>query len=112
MEKFRLHLTYLLFSISPIHWFPNRGRHVRLNIPSARRCKMDDCCLRGFQWDAKPKGTSEIDLAGRKCYVTGSNPDRAIMIIHDLFGWTFPNTQILADHFAEEVNATVYIPDL
>lgn len=34
------------------------------------------------------------------------------MIIHDLFGWTFPNTQILADHFAEEVNATVYIPDL
>jgi hypothetical protein len=34
------------------------------------------------------------------------------MIIHDLLGWTFTNTRILADHYAEEVDATVYVPDL
>lgn len=34
------------------------------------------------------------------------------MIIHDLYGWEFPNTRLLADHYADEVNATVYVPDL
>ncbi|KAB2573411.1 Hydrolase tropI [Lasiodiplodia theobromae] len=33
------------------------------------------------------------------------------MIIHDLYGWTFSNTRILADHYAQEVDATVYVPD-
>ena len=72
---------------------------------------MGDCCLRGFQWDAQPKGRNET-LAGRDCYVTGSNPDAGIMILHDLYGWTFTNTRVLADQYAEEVGATVYIPDL
>lgn len=72
---------------------------------------MSECCLKGFQWDAEPKGT-DTQLAGRGCYITGSNPNVAIMIIHDLFGWTFRNTRLLADHFAEEADATVYIPDL
>ncbi|KAH6974598.1 putative endo-1,3-1,4-beta-D-glucanase [Ilyonectria sp. MPI-CAGE-AT-0026] len=71
---------------------------------------MAECCLKGFRWDADPKG-HETTLAGRSCYVTGSNDTVAIMIIHDLFGWTFRNTRLLADHYAEEVNATVYIPD-
>lgn len=34
------------------------------------------------------------------------------MIIHDLYGWEFTNTRLLADHYADEVNATVYVPDL
>ncbi|CAH0051364.1 unnamed protein product [Clonostachys solani] len=72
---------------------------------------MSDCCLRGFQWDAQPAG-HDMKVAGRDCYVTGSNPDIAIIILHDLFGWTFKNTRILADQYAEEVGATVYIPDL
>ncbi|KIX93007.1 uncharacterized protein Z520_11280 [Fonsecaea multimorphosa CBS 102226] len=33
------------------------------------------------------------------------------MIIHDLFGWTFRNTRLLADHYAKEADATVYVPD-
>ncbi|KAJ5098626.1 hypothetical protein N7532_005627 [Penicillium argentinense] len=41
----------------------------------------------------------------------GSNSDVAILVIHDLFGWTFPNIRLLADAYAEEVNATVYVPD-
>ncbi|KAJ5201036.1 hypothetical protein N7449_005839 [Penicillium cf. viridicatum] len=49
---------------------------------------MSDCCLRGFEWDAKPQGR-EATLEG-----------------------TFTNTRLLADHYAEEVGATVYIPVL
>lgn len=35
-----------------------------------------------------------------------------IMIVHDIFGWTSANTRLLADHYAKEADATVYIPDL
>lgn len=72
---------------------------------------MNDCCLRGFKWDSQPIG-KESTLAGRGCYVTGSNAHAAILLIHDVFGWTFPNVRLLADHYAEEVGATVYVPDL
>jgi len=71
---------------------------------------MADCCLRGFQWEAKAKGRDD-NVAGLNCYVTGSNEDVALIVIHDLYGWTFENVRILADHFAEEVGATAYVPD-
>lgn len=72
---------------------------------------MSDCCIKGFQWDGEPKG-HETNLAGNATYVTGSNRKVAILVIHDLFGWTFPNIRLLADSYAEEVDATVYVPDL
>lgn len=72
---------------------------------------MGDCCLRGFRWEAQPKG-HETRLAGNSCYITGSNPKIAVLVIHDLYGWKLPNTRLLADHYADEVNATVYVPDL
>jgi hypothetical protein len=28
-----------------------------------------------------------------------------------MYQWTFPNTRLLADHYAQEVGATVYVPD-
>jgi dienelactone hydrolase len=34
-----------------------------------------------------------------------------VLIVHDLLGWTFPNVRLLADHYAREANATVYVPD-
>ncbi|KAL1851903.1 hypothetical protein Plec18167_007596 [Paecilomyces lecythidis] len=71
---------------------------------------MSECCIKGFKWDATPKGR-EAKFAGNNTYITGSNPNVAILVIHDLFGWTFPNIRILADHYAEEVGATVYVPD-
>ncbi|KAI1809219.1 putative endo-1,3-1,4-beta-D-glucanase [Poronia punctata] len=71
---------------------------------------MSECCIRGIQWDAAPIG-SETELAGKSCYVSGSNSSVAVMIIHDLWGWTFKNTRLLADHYAKEIGATVYVPD-
>ena len=70
-----------------------------------------DCCKTGFKWEGKPTG-SEGTLANNKTYITGSNKDVAVLYVHDVFGWKFSNARILADHFAEESNATVYVPDL
>lgn len=72
---------------------------------------MSSCCLKGFKWDGAPTGR-EASINGQDCYVAGSNPDVAIIVIHDLYGWTFPNVRLLADHYAAEVGATVYVPDL
>lgn len=72
---------------------------------------MKDCCLRGFKWDGQPTGREET-FAGASTYVSGTNEDVAILMIHDLFGWTLPNLRLLADSYAEEANATVYLPDL
>lgn len=68
-------------------------------------------CTTGFKWGGTPVGT-ETTLAGVNSYVTGSSKAAAIMIVHDVFGWTFSNARLLADHFAAEVGATVYLPDL
>jgi dienelactone hydrolase len=68
------------------------------------------CCLKGFEWEGTPSGRT-AKLAENDVYIVGDNPDVAIMIIHDLLGWTFPNVRLLADHYAREANATVYIPD-
>ena len=72
---------------------------------------VSSCCVKGFKWDSAPQG-KEITLNGHDCYVTGSNPQIGILLIHDLFGWTFRNIRLLADHYADEVDATVYVPDL
>lgn len=71
---------------------------------------MSSCCLTGYKWGGKPKGT-ESTLAKNNTYVTGDNKDVAILMIHDIFGWTLPNLRLTADHYAEEVGATVYLPD-
>ncbi|KAK4695676.1 hypothetical protein P7C71_g2104, partial [Lecanoromycetidae sp. Uapishka_2] len=64
---------------------------------------MSQCCVSGFKWEGKPLG-KETKLAGNAAYV-------AIMIVHDVFGWTLPNVRLLADHYAKEADATVYLPD-
>ena len=72
---------------------------------------MKDCCLKGFKWDGTPKGKN-IKLDKNDAYVTGTNANKAVMIAHDAYGWTFPNTHLLADHYAAEADVTVYVPDL
>ncbi|PSN68667.1 dienelactone hydrolase family protein [Corynespora cassiicola Philippines] len=67
-------------------------------------------CKSGFKWDGKPTG-SEAKLAGLDTYITGTSKSAAVLIVHDIFGWTFNNARLLADHFAKEANATVYLPD-
>lgn len=73
--------------------------------------ELDDCCKIGFKWDGKAVGYEGI-LDKNKAYITGTNKHAAVLIIHDVFGWTFPNLRLLADHFAQEANATVYLVDL
>lgn len=73
--------------------------------------EVNECCLKGFQWEGTPSGT-EGKLAGNDAYIAGSNKDVAILFIHDLLGWRYPNNRLLADHYAREVNATVFLPDL
>ena len=70
-----------------------------------------DNCKSGFKWDGKPTG-SESTLDDAKAYVTGDSKDTAILIVTDIFGWTLPNIRLLADHYAKEANATVYVPDM
>ena len=68
------------------------------------------CCLTGFEWEGKPTGRIG-KLARNNAYIAGDNPDVAVLLVHDLIGWTFSNTRLLADHYAREANATVYLPD-
>jgi dienelactone hydrolase len=68
------------------------------------------CCVRGFEWSGTPEGRVE-KIAGLDAYVTGDNSEAAILIVHDLFSWKFTNNRLLADHYAREVGATVYLPD-
>ena len=71
---------------------------------------MSECCKTGFNWGGTPIG-KETTLADNKAYVTGTNKDAAVLMVHDVFGWQFPNLRLLADHYAKEADATVYLPD-
>lgn len=83
---------------------PNRTKVISEGM------SVSSCCLKGFEWAGSPSGRT-AKLAKNDVYIVGDNPDVAIIIIHDLLGWTFPNVRLLADHYACEANATVYIPD-
>ena len=70
-------------------------------------------CKTGFNWNGTPAGKeSTLADSGIKTYVTGTSKSAAVLLVHDVFGWTFPNLRLLADHFAKEADATVYVPDL
>ncbi|KAL4914837.1 Alpha/Beta hydrolase protein [Aspergillus aurantiobrunneus] len=71
---------------------------------------MSSCCLKIFEWNGTPSGRIG-KLAANDAYIAGDNPDLAILIVHDLLGWSFPNVRLLADHYAREADATVYVPD-
>lgn len=73
-----------------------------------------DCCLKASLWEGTPAG-AETTFPGvpNPTYVSQApSPSRvAILMVHDIFGWTFLNTRLLADAYAREANATVYLPD-
>ncbi|CAF4406262.1 unnamed protein product, partial [Rotaria magnacalcarata] len=52
----------------------------------------------------------EEELAGINIYRTGHGKS-AIVLFTDIFGYTFINSRKLADHFAIDTGATVFIPD-
>jgi len=72
---------------------------------------VDECCKSSFLWDGKPTG-DEGSLGNNAAYITGTNNDAAVLLVHDLFGWTLNNSRLLADHFAKEANCTCYLVDL
>ena len=59
------------------------------------------CFIKRFEWGDNLVG-QEAKLDGRDTYIIGENPSTAILIIHDLFSWTFPNS--LADHYTRETH--------
>lgn len=70
------------------------------------------CWKAGSQWKGQPKG-KESTLSANKVYVAGDVDSKvAILFVHDALGWTSHNARLLADHFAEQLNAAVYLPDL
>ncbi|KAL8798152.1 MAG: hypothetical protein Q9182_006903 [Xanthomendoza sp. 2 TL-2023] len=71
---------------------------------------MSSCCVSGFAWNGTPSGREE-KAQQLNYYIAGDNKDVAILLLHDIFGWTFNNNRLLADHFAKEINATVFLPD-
>jgi dienelactone hydrolase len=68
------------------------------------------CCVKGFAWNGTPTGRVD-KLADNDTYVTGTDSQAAVLVISDLFGWKFPNIRLLADHYASEASATVFVPD-
>ena len=72
------------------------------------------CCAAGSLHSGTPKG-SEVKIHGVNAYVAkpsrNAAPKGIVVIITDIFGWKLPNSRILADKYAERLNATVYVPD-
>ncbi|KAK4151833.1 hypothetical protein C8A00DRAFT_16811 [Chaetomidium leptoderma] len=76
---------------------------------------LSTCCLRASLWEGTPTGieTTLPNLPNNPTYVAKppasssapSSPSSrvAILMVHDLLGWTFPN--------ARDADATVYLPD-
>ncbi|KAL9658637.1 hypothetical protein ABK040_006173 [Willaertia magna] len=73
---------------------------------------MHDCCKQGHIHTGTPTG-SITQIANRNTYIKrhNSNNGRAILFLHDAFGISFINNQLLVDTFAEQTQANVYMPD-
>ena len=75
---------------------------------------MSSCCTSGFSWHGHPQG-HESKIFDHDVYIAGEDDeekDVAILFLHDIFGWTFGNNRLLADHFAKEVGGRVFVVDL
>lgn len=73
---------------------------------------MSVCCVKGFKWEGTPEGRTEKIANGKyDAYVAGNNTKAAVLLIHDVYGWDNPNVRLMADHYAKNTGATVYVPD-
>ena len=69
------------------------------------------CCINpGAKQNHMLRGNIE-EVAGLSTYKTGHGKS-AIVIFAELFGYTFVNTQKVADTFADATGTTVLVPDL
>jgi dienelactone hydrolase len=67
-------------------------------------------CVTGTVHTGTPAGTEKV-YADRPTYIVGTNKTNALLYLTDVFGYALPNHRLLADTFAEEIPATVYVPD-
>ena len=71
-------------------------------------------CFQGTVHEGTPTGRV-AKIHGLPTYIAepedGSKMNGIVVIISDAFGWTLPNTRILADEMAREGNFLVYLPD-
>ncbi|CZT40714.1 related to dienelactone hydrolase family protein [Rhynchosporium secalis] len=65
-------------------------------------------CLKVFEWDGTP-AVNIGKIANNDAYSTGDNPDVMFLFIHDLLSWNFPNLRLLANHYARETGATLFL---
>lgn len=69
------------------------------------------CCFKGFRHEGTSTG-SLGDLYGINTYATGSQSnEKIIVIITDIYGHKFQNTQLIADQLGD-AGYRVYIPDI
>ncbi|KAH7080751.1 dienelactone hydrolase [Paraphoma chrysanthemicola] len=75
---------------------------------------MQQCCVSGVLHSGTPTGEVATIAENVKAYIA-QTPDKtskhAIILLTDVYGYTFRNSQLLADHFALNGYVTV-IPDL
>ncbi|KAI9704710.1 MAG: hypothetical protein M1836_006490 [Candelina mexicana] len=71
-------------------------------------------CVSGVVHSGTPTGTT-TKIHNVDTYVAsppnGAPPKGIIVVVPDVFGWTFSNTRVLADSYAKKGNFTVYVPD-
>ena len=75
---------------------------------------MSSCCMSGqLHNHAQPTG-SEATISGLPTYVaepSDKQSTKALIFLVDIFGYSFPNTRLLADLYAKE-GFWVYVPDI
>ncbi|WPH02311.1 Hypothetical protein R9X50_00517300 [Acrodontium crateriforme] len=74
---------------------------------------LKQCCASGSLHTGTPTGRIE-KVHGLDCYIADApngSPKGIVVIIPDAFGWTLPNSRILADDYAKKGNFTVYLPE-
>ena len=76
---------------------------------------LDQCCVTGSLHTGKFSGQEE-EKYGLDTYIaqpTGIlEPKGVVVILPDIFGWSLPNTRILADEMARKGPFIVLLPDL
>ncbi|RYN72877.1 hypothetical protein AA0120_g12684 [Alternaria tenuissima] len=74
---------------------------------------MQRCCVVGVKHEGKPQGVIKQidDIRTYFAYPEDKDPEQAIVLMTDVLGMDFPNTQLIADQFAQNGYLTL-IPDV
>ena len=75
---------------------------------------MSECCISGtLNTSATPSGREDT-IGGLPCYIaepSDGSTSKSVVFVVDIFGWSFPNVRLLADHYAK-AGFYCYVPDI